>query len=90
MTEHLLKVLIVGDGNVGKSSFVHRYVSGQFNKTYKMTVGGRAALLYESEILAGSARCVRCPLHGHQETSEVMLESAGTDLKLFLYRRGAD
>uniref|UniRef100_A0A3Q4MID2 Ras-related protein Rab n=1 Tax=Neolamprologus brichardi TaxID=32507 RepID=A0A3Q4MID2_NEOBR len=36
---HLLKVLIVGDGNVGKSSFVHRYVSGQFNKTYKMTVG---------------------------------------------------
>lgn len=39
MTEHLLKILIVGDGNVGKSSFVHRYVSGQFNKTYKMTVG---------------------------------------------------
>lgn len=46
MTEHLLKILVVGDGNVGKSSFVHRYVSGQFNKTYKMTVGGRAALLY--------------------------------------------
>ncbi|XP_030589249.1 ras-related protein Rab-7L1-like [Archocentrus centrarchus] len=39
MTEHLLKILIVGDGNVGKSSFVHRYVSGQFNKTYRMTVG---------------------------------------------------
>ncbi|XP_038165334.1 ras-related protein Rab-7L1-like [Cyprinodon tularosa] len=39
MTEYLLKILIVGDGNVGKSSFVHRYVSGQFNKTYKMTVG---------------------------------------------------
>uniref|UniRef100_A0A3Q0SM48 RAB29, member RAS oncogene family n=1 Tax=Amphilophus citrinellus TaxID=61819 RepID=A0A3Q0SM48_AMPCI len=38
-TEHLLKILIVGDGNVGKSSFVHRYVSGQFNKTYRMTVG---------------------------------------------------
>ncbi|XP_040911387.1 ras-related protein Rab-7L1-like [Toxotes jaculatrix] len=39
MTEHLLKILIVGDGNVGKSSFVNRYVNGQFNKTYKMTVG---------------------------------------------------
>ncbi|KAM3872262.1 ras-related protein Rab-7L1-like [Diretmus argenteus] len=39
MTEHLLKILIVGDGNVGKSSFVHRYVNGQFSKTYKMTVG---------------------------------------------------
>ncbi|CAJ1084381.1 ras-related protein Rab-7L1-like isoform X1 [Xyrichtys novacula] len=39
MTEHLLKILVVGDGNAGKTSFVHRYVSGQFNKTYKMTVG---------------------------------------------------
>ncbi|XP_040009134.1 ras-related protein Rab-7L1-like [Xiphias gladius] len=39
MTEHLLKILIVGDGNVGKSSFVNRYVNGQFNKMYKMTVG---------------------------------------------------
>nr|XP_020470717.1 ras-related protein Rab-7L1-like isoform X1 [Monopterus albus] len=39
VTEHLLKILIIGDGNVGKSSFVHRYVNGQFNKTYKMTVG---------------------------------------------------
>ncbi|XP_038579657.1 ras-related protein Rab-7L1-like isoform X2 [Micropterus salmoides] len=39
MTEHLLKILVVGDGNVGKSSFVHRYVNGQFNKMYKMTVG---------------------------------------------------
>lgn len=45
MTEHLMKILIVGDGNVGKSSFVHRYVNGQFNKTYKMTVGGMAALV---------------------------------------------
>nr|XP_046253381.1 ras-related protein Rab-7L1-like isoform X2 [Scatophagus argus] len=39
MTEHLLKILVVGDGNVGKSSFVRRYVNGQFSKTYKMTVG---------------------------------------------------
>ncbi|XP_027865799.1 ras-related protein Rab-7L1-like [Xiphophorus couchianus] len=39
MKEHLLKILVIGDGNVGKSSFVHRYVNGQFNRTYKMTVG---------------------------------------------------
>ncbi|KAM8863824.1 ras-related protein Rab-7L1-like [Spinachia spinachia] len=39
MNEHLLKILIVGDGNVGKSSFVHRYVNGQFSQTYKMTMG---------------------------------------------------
>ena len=43
MNEHLVKILIVGDGDVGKSSFVHRYISGAFNKTYKMTVGGTAA-----------------------------------------------
>ncbi|XP_070695838.1 ras-related protein Rab-7L1-like [Pempheris klunzingeri] len=39
MSEHLLKILIIGGENVGKSSFVHRYVSGQFSKTYQMTVG---------------------------------------------------
>ncbi|KAM6924369.1 ras-related protein Rab-7L1-like [Xenentodon cancila] len=39
MTEHILKILIVGNGNVGKSSFVHRYVSGKFSGSYKMSVG---------------------------------------------------
>ncbi|KAM6982018.1 ras-related protein Rab-7L1-like [Tautogolabrus adspersus] len=39
MTEHLLKILVIGDGKVGKTSFVQRYVSGQFNKSYKMTMG---------------------------------------------------
>lgn len=47
MAEHLMKILIIGDGNVGKSSFVHRYVNGQFNKTYKMTVGGTAACFFQ-------------------------------------------
>lgn len=37
--EHLMKILIVGDGNVGKSSFISRYVTGHFNMKYKMTVG---------------------------------------------------
>lgn len=44
MREHLMKILIIGDGNVGKSSFVNRYVNGQFNKNYKMTVGVDFAL----------------------------------------------
>ncbi|XP_029282036.1 ras-related protein Rab-7L1-like isoform X4 [Cottoperca gobio] len=39
MNEHLFKILVIGDGEVGKSSFLHRYVNGQFNKTYKMTMG---------------------------------------------------
>uniref|UniRef100_A0A667Y8W1 Ras-related protein Rab n=1 Tax=Myripristis murdjan TaxID=586833 RepID=A0A667Y8W1_9TELE len=39
MTEHLLKILVIGDQNVGKTTFVHRYVSGQFNRDYRSTVG---------------------------------------------------
>lgn len=50
MNEHLLKILIIGDGNVGKSSFLHRYVNGQFNKTYKMTMGGRAVLFHQCSV----------------------------------------
>ncbi|XP_022051451.2 ras-related protein Rab-7L1 [Acanthochromis polyacanthus] len=39
MTEHLMKILIVGDSCVGKTAFVHRYVNGQFNSVYKTTIG---------------------------------------------------
>ncbi|XP_051805655.1 ras-related protein Rab-7L1-like [Acanthochromis polyacanthus] len=39
MTEHLMKILIVGDVHVGKTAFIHRYVDGQFNSMYKATVG---------------------------------------------------
>ncbi|XP_055079307.1 ras-related protein Rab-7L1-like [Periophthalmus magnuspinnatus] len=39
MREHLMKILIIGDGNVGKSSFVNRYVNGRFSQSYKMTMG---------------------------------------------------
>ncbi|XP_068605174.1 ras-related protein Rab-7L1-like [Brachionichthys hirsutus] len=39
MAEHQLKILIIGDAEVGKSSFVRRYVSGQFSQTYKITMG---------------------------------------------------
>lgn len=50
MTEHPMKILIVGDWNVGKSSFVHRFVNGLFNKTYKMTVGGMTVLVYHCSV----------------------------------------
>ncbi|TNN80057.1 Cryptochrome-1 [Liparis tanakae] len=59
MNEHLLKILIVGDGNVGKSSFVHRYVNGQFNKTYKMTMGGQERFISMNRIYyKGALGCV--------------------------------
>ncbi|XP_067382218.1 ras-related protein Rab-7L1-like isoform X2 [Channa argus] len=59
MNEQLMKILIIGDGNVGKSSFVHRYVNGQFNKTYKMTVGGQERFISMTRIYyKGALGCV--------------------------------
>ena len=45
-TEIVLKVLIIGDSNVGKTSFVQRYISNTFRGTYKWTVGGKVNLLF--------------------------------------------
>lgn len=34
-----LKILLCGEGNVGKTSLIHRYVKGTFEGTYKATIG---------------------------------------------------
>ena len=34
-----IKVLVVGDGAVGKSSMIQRYCKGIFTKDYKKTIG---------------------------------------------------
>ena len=41
-----MKILIIGDGEVGKSAFVNRYVNGKFNEGYRTTVGGKTAVVY--------------------------------------------
>ncbi|XP_067312216.1 ras-related protein Rab-32 [Pseudorasbora parva] len=38
-TEHLFKVLVIGDHKVGKTSFVKRYVRNQFYEELKTTIG---------------------------------------------------
>ena len=35
----LVKVVIVGDGGVGKSSLIRRYCQGVFTSSYKKTIG---------------------------------------------------
>lgn len=38
-TEHLFKILVIGDHKVGKTSFVKRYVRNQFYEELKTTIG---------------------------------------------------
>ncbi len=55
--EFNVKVLIVGNGAVGKSSMIQRYCKGEFTQDYKKTIGvdflekkikcARAFLTYE-------------------------------------------
>ena len=37
--EKTIKVLIVGNGKVGKSSMIRRFCTGTFTNTYKRTIG---------------------------------------------------
>ncbi|KAK2954672.1 putative Ypt/Rab-type GTPase ypt7 [Blattamonas nauphoetae] len=39
VVEYLLKVLVVGDLGVGKTSFIQRYVHNMFDREYKATIG---------------------------------------------------
>ncbi|XP_042357244.1 ras-related protein Rab-32 [Plectropomus leopardus] len=43
-TETLFKVLVIGDVEVGKTSFILRYVNKRFNEGYKTTIGVDFAL----------------------------------------------
>ncbi|KAJ3013515.1 Ras- protein Rab-23 [Thoreauomyces humboldtii] len=36
---HSVKILVVGNGSVGKSSMIRRFCRGQYNENYKKTIG---------------------------------------------------
>ena len=38
-TTHRFKICVFGDGGVGKTTLVNRYLSGVFNDSTKMTLG---------------------------------------------------
>ena len=37
--DYLFKVIVVGDGVVGKTSLTRKFTTGQFRESYKMTIG---------------------------------------------------
>ncbi|MFP4000753.1 MAG: Rab family GTPase [Thermoplasmata archaeon] len=39
MAQRSVKILLLGDGAVGKTSLVRRFVEQEFNESYKMTIG---------------------------------------------------
>ncbi|RUS79917.1 hypothetical protein EGW08_012305 [Elysia chlorotica] len=43
-TEHLYKVLVIGEFGVGKTSLIRRYTEGNFSPNYKLTIGVDFAL----------------------------------------------
>ena len=47
MSKIVLKLILVGQGGVGKTSLVKRYIDNSFTKTYQMTLGQE---LYSKEI----------------------------------------
>jgi small GTP-binding protein len=44
MTHYIFKVIVIGDGKVGKTSIIRRYVHEQFDPKYKKTIGVAHAL----------------------------------------------
>ncbi|MBD3230120.1 MAG: GTP-binding protein [Candidatus Lokiarchaeota archaeon] len=39
MSDYIVKIPLVGNGGVGKTSFAYRFVNSQFTQQYKMTIG---------------------------------------------------
>ena len=53
----LLKVIILGDSGVGKTSLMNQYVNKKFNAQYKATIG---ADFLTKEVDRGAARARPC------------------------------
>ncbi len=49
-----LKLIVVGDRGVGKTSLINRYVFNAFSDVYKGTLGSRASFLVFQEVLGGA------------------------------------
>ena len=74
---HTFKLVLVGDGGTGKTTFVKRHLSGEFEKKYIPTVGVEVCLLLFcfdfSTILSD-----RCTLFSSRQQRERSASTCGT------------
>ncbi len=69
----ILKILTAGEGGVGKTTLLHRYVEGKFSAETKMTIGVEF-FLKETEV-DGNAATLQLWDFGGQERFRFLLES---------------
>lgn len=73
MKKFILKILTAGEGGVGKTTLLHRYVEGQFSADTKMTIGVEFFL---KEIVLDDKQCtLQLWDFGGQERFRFLLES---------------
>lgn len=61
--DYLFKVIVVGDGAVGKTSLTRKFTTGQFRESYKMTIG-----------VDFSIKILKIPRKGKSKESTVKLQ----------------
>jgi small GTP-binding protein len=73
MKKFILKILTAGEGGVGKTTLLHRYVEGQFSAETKMTIGVEFFL---KEVIFDGKQCtLQLWDFGGQERFRFLLES---------------
>lgn len=72
-TKYILKVLTAGDGGVGKTTLLHRYVEGKFSAETKMTIG--VEFFLKETIIDANQCTLQLWDFGGQERFRFLLES---------------
>jgi GTPase SAR1 family protein len=57
MNKNYIKIVLLGDGRVGKTSILKRYISNQFNEGEEMTVN---SIYFEKELEYDGKKFVFC------------------------------
>lgn len=89
-TERVLKVILIGDPGVGKSSLINTYVHGKFKHSYQVTIGlDVSSKIIELTDQDGKKEIIKLSIHdiGGQERFNTIrhLFYPGAHLVMFVY-----